>query len=72
MTGPGPRACPLPRWPVLAAALQARGWRVHHLARELGVAPSRLFAMLYRDQPMPEDLRRRTERLLGLEPGILA
>ena len=71
MTGPGPRACPLPRWPLLASALKARRWRVHHLARGLDITPSRLFAMLYRDEPMPPDLRRRVEQLLDLESGIL-
>ncbi len=65
------RACPLPRWPALAGALAVRGWRVHHLARRLEVPPSRLFAMLYGQEPMPPELRRRAERLLHLEPGSL-
>lgn len=66
-----PAACPLPRWPRLAALMQERGWRVHHLARLLGLRPSQMHAYLYGQEQMPRHRRQEAERLLGLEPGSL-
>lgn len=66
-----PAACPLPRWPQVASLLGQRGWRAHHLARMLDARPSQVFAYLHGQQEMPRHLRRRLERLLGLNPGSL-
>ncbi len=65
------RACPLPRWPRLARRLHTLGWPLHRLARELGLRPSQVFAFHYGRTEMPAELRRRVERLVGLEPGSL-
>lgn len=65
------RACPLPRWPLLAATLAARGWKVHHLARMLDERPSVVWAWFYNRADMPHHARRQAERLLGLAPGSL-
>lgn len=59
------------RWPQVRAALARKGWRVHHLARELGVTPSLAWAWLYGREEMPPPARRHTERLLQLPPNTL-
>lgn len=65
------RACPLPRWPLLAATLADRGWKVHHLARLLDERPSVVWAWFYNRADMPHHTRRQVERLLGLPAGGL-
>jgi hypothetical protein len=65
------RACPLPRWPLLAAILADRGWKVHHLARLLDERPSVVWAWFYGQAEMPHHTRRQVERLLDLAPGGL-
>jgi hypothetical protein len=59
------------RWPRVGAALAARGWRVHHLARALGRRPAAVHAWLFGRGEMPPELRRQAERLLGLAAGEL-
>lgn len=67
-----PRACPLPRWPKIVAALESRGQKVHHLARALGERPALVFAWVYGREDMPAEARRAAEKHLGLEPGSLS
>ena len=60
------RACPLPRMRGLKAILSQRGLKAHHLAAALDVRPAVVFDWIYGRTDMPQDMRLRTARWLGV------